>query len=126
MVVIVVKPAGDNGVVANPVILQDYKREITRSDSAFRRIYDMERGSTKVGFEYDLEPVKLGIIAFKKHVEIKRCRSEIPGMKRFQFHRSRMVYNGIRDWNCKEWRYMSGHVNVVRNIWRLRLLLLDI
>ena len=59
MVVIVVKPAGDNGVVANPVILQDYKREITESDSAFRRIYDMEKGSTEVGFEYDLESIKL-------------------------------------------------------------------
>ena len=94
MVVIIVKSAGDNGVDANPVILQDLKKKITRSDSAFRGIYDMERGSTEVGFEYDLKTIKLGIIASKKHGEIKTCRYKIPGMKRFQFYRSRMVYNG--------------------------------
>ena len=54
----------------------------------------MERGSTEVGFEYDLKTIKLGIIASKKHGEIKTCRYKIPGMKRFQFYRSRMVYNG--------------------------------
>ena len=54
-----VKSAGYKGILANPVILKDYMFEIIRSE--FRDLYDMERGSTEVGFEHDLEPLKFGI-----------------------------------------------------------------
>lgn len=74
---ITVKPARDMGILANPVILTDYERHITIIDSGFREIYDMERGGTEVGFEYDLEPIKLGIPT--KQVEVKKFRAKIPG-----------------------------------------------
>ena len=56
---IIVNPAGDKGILANPVILKDYIIEIMKCE--FRGVYDMERGSTEVRFEEDLEPVKFGI-----------------------------------------------------------------
>ena len=51
--------AGDKGILANPVTLKRVMIEIIRSD--FRGIYDLQRGSTEVGFKHDLEPMKLAI-----------------------------------------------------------------
>ena len=45
------------GILANPVVFRERFFEIM---SDFGRIYDMERGSTEVGFEHDLEPMKFG------------------------------------------------------------------
>ena len=52
-------PAGDKGILANPVIFHVYKREIMRSE--FRHIYDIERGSTEIWFEDNFEPMTFGI-----------------------------------------------------------------
>ena len=57
---ITVSPVRDEGILANPVISKEYMIEIMKSE--FRRIYDMERGSTEVGFEHDFEPMKFGIL----------------------------------------------------------------
>ena len=46
------------GILADPVVVEECIYEIRSGD--FRRIYDMERGSTEVGFEHDLEPMKFG------------------------------------------------------------------
>jgi hypothetical protein len=54
-----VSSAGDNSILANPVIFKGYMIEMIRGE--FRGIYDMERGSTEVGFEHDFEPMKFGI-----------------------------------------------------------------
>ena len=60
IVQVIVKPAGDKGILANPVIIKEYMIEIMKS--LLRDIYDMERGSAEVGFEHDLESVKFGIL----------------------------------------------------------------
>ena len=52
----ILNPAGDKGIIANPVTLKEYIIEIMRSE--YRGIYDMERGSTEVGFEHNLESMK--------------------------------------------------------------------
>ena len=58
--IIIVKPAGNKGILANPVIFKECINEIMKS--GFRDKYDIERGSTEVGFEQDLEPMKFGIL----------------------------------------------------------------
>jgi hypothetical protein len=54
-----INPAGDKGILANSAILKEYIKKVMRS--VFRDISDMERGSTEVGFEHDLEPMECGI-----------------------------------------------------------------
>jgi hypothetical protein len=66
--ILAIKPARDKGIFANHVILKAYVIEIIRSE--LRGIYEMERGTTEVGFEHDLEPLKFGSLT--KDVEIKR------------------------------------------------------
>jgi hypothetical protein len=58
---IIGKPAEDKGILANTAIFKYNAIEIMRTE--FRSIYDMERGSTEVGFEHDFEPMtrKFGI-----------------------------------------------------------------
>ena len=51
--------AGDKSIFANPVTLKEYTFEIIRSQ--LRGTYDLERGSTEVGFEQDFESMKLAI-----------------------------------------------------------------
>jgi hypothetical protein len=65
---IIENQTGDKSILANPVILKEHSAEIKRSEIG--GIYDMERGSTEVGFEHDLEPTKFGILTI--HVEINR------------------------------------------------------
>jgi hypothetical protein len=52
-------PVGDKGILANPVTLKECKTAIKRKE--LRGIYVMERGTTEVGFELDLEPTTSGI-----------------------------------------------------------------
>ena len=56
----VVSPARKKGTLANRVILKGYVIEIGMFE--FEGIYDMERGSTEVVFELDLEPMKFGTL----------------------------------------------------------------
>ena len=70
MSAIIVNPAGDKGILANPVIIEKCIIVIVRIE--FGGIYDMERSSTEIGFEHDLESMKFGILT--EHVEIKRMR----------------------------------------------------
>ena len=108
-------PAGDKGILANPVALKVYKFEAMRSE--FRGINDMKRGITEVGFDDQFEPMKFVISTY--HVEIDRTRrAKIPARDRFPFNRFRMEYNVIREWNFEEWWYM-GRI-VVEKIWWLR------
>jgi hypothetical protein len=51
-------PERDKGILANPVSLRECRRVILRKGS--RSIYVMERSSTKVGFELDLESMTFG------------------------------------------------------------------
>ena len=55
-----VSPAGEKGILANPVALKDYIDEIMRS--RFRG-YGMKRGITEVRFDDQFEPVKFGTSA---------------------------------------------------------------
>ena len=64
-----VKPVGDKGILANPIIVKEYV-VIDIMRYRFMGISDTERGSTEVGFENHLEPVKFGFLTH--HVEIKR------------------------------------------------------
>ena len=53
-----VNPAGDEGILTNPVTLKGYIIEIVRGD--FRGIYDMERGITEIRFDDQFEPMTFG------------------------------------------------------------------
>ena len=75
----------------------------------FKGMYDMERGSTEVKFEDDLEPMKS---------EILTCRNK-EGMKEELFHTCRMEGNVIRKYKCEEWGWYMGGI-VIEKIWRLR------
>ena len=55
--IIIVKPEGDKGILANPVTFKEYI-DIKRSE--FRGIYGVDRGGTEVGFELNLEPMTFG------------------------------------------------------------------
>ena len=55
----VINPAGDKGILANPVALKCVFNIIT---SEFRGIHDMKRGVTEVRFEDQFEPMKFGIL----------------------------------------------------------------
>ena len=107
-------PASDKGILANPVVFKEFVAGLMRRE--FRGIYDMERGSTEVGFEHDLESMKFKISTY--HVEIKRMRrAKIPGRDRMPSNNTR-IYNAIWEWNCEE-RWDMGGI-VVERIWRLR------
>ena len=60
MLILIVIPAGDKGIFANPVTLKGYIIKIMRS--GFRGIYDMKRGITKVRLDDQFEPMKFGIL----------------------------------------------------------------
>ena len=57
---LVVTPEGDKGILAYPVALKECRLGIKRKE--FRGIYGMERGSTGVGFERNLEPMTFVIL----------------------------------------------------------------
>ena len=54
-----VNPAGDKGILANPVTLKRCFTMIMRS--GFKGIYDMKRGATEVRFDDQFEPMKFGM-----------------------------------------------------------------
>ena len=60
--IIFVKPEVDKSILANPVTFKEYYVDIKRSK--FRGIYGMERGSTEVGIEVDLEPMTFGNVTW--------------------------------------------------------------
>ena len=87
---IIVNPTGDKGILANHVILKRYIFGMMRS--RLISIYHMVRGSTQVGFEHDLEPLKFGISTY--HFKIKRMwKAKIPG-------RDSITSNTFK---CKDW-----------------------
>jgi hypothetical protein len=51
-------PERDEGILANPVTLKECRSVILRKK--FTSINVMERSSTEVGFELDLEPMTFG------------------------------------------------------------------
>ena len=53
-------PAGDKGILANPVALKLNKIEVMRKEST--GIYDMKRRITEVRFNDQFEPLKFGIL----------------------------------------------------------------
>ena len=53
-------PAGDKGILANPVALKLNKIEVMRKEST--GIYDMKRRITEVRFDDQFEPLKFGIL----------------------------------------------------------------
>ena len=57
---IIITPAGDKGILADPVFIKEYTTVIMRSE--FRGFHDMERGCAEVGFDHDFEPMKFGIL----------------------------------------------------------------
>ena len=58
--ILMVIPAGDKGILANPVALKLNKIEVMRKEST--GIYDMKRRITEVRFDDQFEPLKFGIL----------------------------------------------------------------
>ena len=60
VLILIVIPAGDKSIFANPVTLKGYIIKIMRR--GFRGMYNMKRGITEVRFDDQFEPMKFGIL----------------------------------------------------------------